>query len=53
MVTRLEIKRNVNQMTDVSRVFAMSPLLITNAEMFAGGVRNVSRDSYPMSDQNM
>ena len=30
MVTRLEIKCNVNQITDVSIVFVMSPLLITN-----------------------
>lgn len=46
MVTKLEIKRNANQITDVSRIFVMRSLLIANitagADIFGGGVRDVS-----------
>lgn len=46
MVTKLEIKRNANQITDVSRIFVMRSMLITNitggADIFGGGVRDVS-----------
>lgn len=46
MVTKLDIKRNANQITDVSKIFVMRSMLISNitggADIFGGGVRDVS-----------